>query len=152
AVGRLDQTPNALQQLGFAQCGSDVCFRGIRLGADWQAARALLPEAVQAENTLIVPINSETIGSIILVKDAVNEKVATINFRPADSSQPYGLSTISAGNLIVQYGTPCGLVLYYGNSGPVGVAFDYPTLRVETYGWTDGPIYQKTVRLQPDSL
>ncbi len=151
AVGRLDHTPNTLQELGFGLCDGEACFRGIKLGTDWQTVHRVLPQAAKSYSVLELLIRPDTMRIVRVGVEAPGVNVKYINIEAVDANQPLRLTSITAGNIIAQYGAPCRLYLTYMGADPFQMVFIYPTLVVSAYVVGDHPRDAGSLRLQPNS-
>src|SRR5262245_53514163 len=107
AIGRLDHTPNTLQALGFGLCKREACFKGIKVGTDWQTARVSFTQAIEQPDLLDIPINTENIRSIYASsQEYKGAKVYDIYPVPINVNDPKMFST-SIGAIVLQYGVPC---------------------------------------------
>jgi hypothetical protein len=102
-VARLNRTPDSLQALGFDVCDGEPCFRGIKLGTDWQEARNRFPEAQEGKYFMDAALNNGASVSL----SSYNGKVNLIMV----SYGRNGLPALNAGEVILRYGWPCRLLI-----------------------------------------
>lgn len=131
-AGRIEEMPNMFERLGFRMCDGEACFRGIKLGTDWQTAQDILPAAVAEGDYLELPVNIDNVMGIRVGREA-NDK--TVQFIGIDLADPRRLKARvppveTAGTIVAQYGAPCRMDLYSGNGVPRIMLFIYPTLTV----------------------
>jgi hypothetical protein len=100
ALGRTDHTPNTLQALGFDVCDGEPCFRGVKIGDDWEKSKARFPEDVVDFQTLAA--KSEDIKGIYITtaEDLITVHTIFIVLRNTQT-----LFTVQA--FIMRYGIPC---------------------------------------------
>jgi hypothetical protein len=149
--GRLDPTPSTLEKLGFGLCDGEACFRGIKLGTDWQTVRRVLPQAAETYRVFELLIRPDTMRMVRIGVEVPGVNVKYINIEAVDANQPLRLTTITAGNIVAQYGAPCRLYLTYMGVNPFQMILIYPTLAVSAYVVADDPHLPGSLRLQPDS-
>ena len=151
ALGRADSNPTALQRLGLTLCGGEACFRGIRVGTDWQTVRRLVPEAVERFGSYELPLRADTLRNVRIGVEVPGVNVQFVKIESADVAQPLRLSSITAGAIVAQYGAPCRLYLTYVGVNPFQMTLIYPTLSVSAYLIPDSPSGSVGFRLRPDS-
>jgi hypothetical protein len=54
---RLNPAPSTLQQIGFGVCDGELCFRGVKIGMNWNQASAMLQEGFGTDATIEIGIN-----------------------------------------------------------------------------------------------
>lgn len=126
ALARSDGTPTRLQALGFAICDGGPCFRGIKPGASLATAQKLFPDAVMSYDGLQMN-NVGDLPTVIFHPSTDNATIESI-WLPSfefDPPQPFTLADV-----IVQYGSPCHVVMYYGDTGPYFLDVIYPKMHM----------------------
>jgi hypothetical protein len=146
---RLNPAPSTLQQLGFGVCAGEPCFRGIKLGMDWEKAQKLIPNSVMIGNSLDVPINIGNFKNTEIYRQVHDAYVDRIILPRISGNKT--ASEILAGDVVVSYGVPCRLGLLYDADTPSGIVLQYPQLAI----WLDvqpgNSLNPNGVRLRPDS-
>ncbi len=128
AVGRLDHTPDALQELGFDVCDGEPCYLGVRLGMDLTPLRAQYPQTVKRKNLSYVSPDNTTRAEFWSDDGITVEAVVIIHI--AHESSP------TLATLIARYGPPSIAQLHFMElSGRYDVPFMmrliYPSFLVD---------------------
>jgi hypothetical protein len=125
AQGGLDR----LQAMGFGVCEGEPCFRGIKVGMDWAAARRLRSESsgkVAEDSPLLIFVPDKNTGNAIVVNPTEDGKtVSSITFE--SNSSP--TSWPSAADVIQRFGYPCGVfIAAWNEDGTGGIFLIYPKM------------------------
>ena len=149
AVGRLDHTPNKLQDLGFGVCGGEACFDGIRLGTSWDTILPKFPKSYPTTNSLEHHVNIGKIRGIYL-SNSDSDFLKFVTIVRADPYDP-GLLATTAGAIVAQYGTPCRVYLRSTDGSRNIMLLIYPTLTVHVWVQVGDRNAPTDYRLEPDS-
>jgi hypothetical protein len=139
---RLNSAPSKLQQIGFAVCDGEPCFRGIKLGAKLEQVRQLFPDAVEETDRVEIPLGDAHI--IIKVDDSGVYRVQASKSFNADHAP-----LVRAGEFIALYGSPCSVVFVDEDARFPLLGLVYPELLV-VLGELSSPDNPVDFRLRPD--
>jgi hypothetical protein len=102
-VARLNRTPDALQALGFDLCNGVPCFKGIKLGMDWEGAQKVASYAVIENSYLEFPINVPNEESITIRPSNTKQWITVIDFyNIRKANRPL----LKISEIIAHYGPP----------------------------------------------
>jgi hypothetical protein len=148
-IARANPAPDRLQALGFDVCDGEPCWRGIKLGMEWQQAKRLLPEAIEQTERLpyhlTLFVRNPGLQKIKIWTGRDGKTVEAITASPEEYDEtlpPF----IMAGDAVVHYGLPCRVESAFHPDGSMGqLQLIYPKVLVLT-------IYpQQSMRLRVDS-
>lgn len=148
-AGRLDPTHNTLQRFGFSLCDGEVCFRGIKADTELRIARNLLPQAVERDGSLKLPVNSEIMLDIIIYDPKSYGNIVMPTQISAYDPSGTLIFPVTVGDVIAQYGAPCRIDVSFSSNEEF---FVYPTtLMVVAYSIYGQNAGLWGARLNPDS-
>src|SRR5690349_1964351 len=107
AVGRLDHAPDKLQILVINLCGSEPCFKGIKVGADWATMQKIFSTST-VENGALEIDNLSDVANLFLLPTTDNSTVDAIQIRTKTDGTPL---PFDARDVILQFGDPCSITI-----------------------------------------
>jgi hypothetical protein len=148
-IAQGNPAPDRLQALGFDICNGAPCWRGIKVGMEWQQAKRLLPEAIEQTERLpyhlTLFVRNPGLQKIKIWTGRDGKTVEAITASPEEYDEtlpPF----IMAGDAVMHYGLPCRVESSFHPDGSTGqLHLIYPKVLVTT------TYLQQSIRLRVDS-
>jgi hypothetical protein len=129
-IARASAGPDRLAALGFGVCDGEPCFRGIKPGMSWEETRHRLPDAIESREFRVhleLSVNKDGIDSVGIWPSEDAKTVAAI-IPTAKDYMPF-----TPGDVMLRYGPPCSVYIFYADSIPGVMRLIYPNIDIAVH-------------------
>jgi hypothetical protein len=135
-IVRANGGQDRLQAMGFGVCDGEPCFRGIKVGVSWNEAERLSQDAIQIGPPMVFILSDINEGLEVVIHPSEDGKTA--EWITLTAYSPTAGMQLSAAELVLHFGYPCGVHVLVDDNGIRGIVLIYPQIQARVYAEAQG--------------